>query len=251
LASCKWGGGLAFLFALGLKVCFSAGAPEEGLQRMAAGSNSGNNGSDSRLKYLKESPDSVGEGRENQESEPASRKRSADPTEDVGPSSAQNRGTSKSPTTSDWAALREFRTGPSQSEVAGPSQAPQVAPEEQAPPTSPPIEVAFDWVSYQNSQIKNRLAAFTSNRLRDSDTIDAIILYKNDIIDRMAQLDPNPFWAEQKNQLIADGILNYKAEYTIEALERNLSKLNDRDGARFFRKLLKSRETFESNGRFY
>lgn len=63
------------------------------------------------------------------------------------------------------------------------------------------------------------------------------------IIDRMAQLDPNPFWAEQKNKLVADGILHNNAEYTIEALERNLSKLNDGDGAntRFFRKLLKTR----------
>lgn len=40
----------------------------------------------------------------------------------------------------------------------------------------------------------------------------------------MAQLDPNPFWAEQKKKLVADGILNNNAEYTIEALERNLKK---------------------------
>jgi len=59
----------------------------------------------------------------------------------------------------------------------------------------------------------------------------------------MAQSDPNPFWAEQKKKLVADGILNNNAEYTIEALERNLKKWNDGDGAntRFFRKLLRTR----------
>lgn len=51
-------------------------------------------------------------------------------------------------------------------------------------------------------------------------------LYKSDILGRMAQLDPNPFWAEQKKKLVADGILNNNAEYTIEALERNLKKWN-------------------------
>jgi len=59
----------------------------------------------------------------------------------------------------------------------------------------------------------------------------------------MAQLDPNPFWAKQKKKLVADGIWNNNAEYTIEALERNLKKWNDGDGAntRFFRKLLRTR----------
>nr|QCQ81931.1 hypothetical protein [Ammopiptanthus mongolicus] len=153
------------------------------------------------------------------------------------------------PTTSDWEALRQFLTetsesaGPSQSEAAGPSQAPQVAPAELSPPANAPQEVPFDWSRYQHDQIRERLETYTSNRPRDTDTIDAIILIKQDIIDRMAQLDPNPFWAEQKDNLVANGILNNKAEYTIAALERNLSKLNNGDGAntRFFRKMLKTR----------
>jgi len=41
----------------------------------------------------------------------------------------------------------------------------------------------------------------------------------------MAQLDPNPFWAEQKNNLVANGILKKGSEYTIETLEKNLGKL--------------------------
>ncbi|KAK7375921.1 hypothetical protein VNO78_35236 [Psophocarpus tetragonolobus] len=77
-----------------------------------------------------------------------------------------------------------------------------------APPANAPQEVPFDWSRYQHDQIRNRLAVFTSNRPRDTDTIDAILLYKSDILGRMAQLDPNPFWAEQRNELIANRILN-------------------------------------------
>ena len=57
---------------------------------MATGSDSGNSGSESWLKYLNRSPS--GEGTENSEAEPASRKRSSDPTEGVGPSSAPGDG---------------------------------------------------------------------------------------------------------------------------------------------------------------
>lgn len=112
-----------------------------------------------------------------------------------------------------------YEEGTSVEQQPGPSQAPQLA-----PPANAPQEVPFDWSRYQHDQIRNRLAVFTSNRPRDTDTIDAIILYKSDILGRMAQLDPNPFWAEQKKKLVADGILNNNAEYTIEALERNLKK---------------------------
>lgn len=45
-----------------------------------------------------------------------------------------------------------------------------------APPANAPQEVPFDWSRYQHDQIRNRLAVFTSNRPRDTDTIDAIIL---------------------------------------------------------------------------
>lgn len=130
-----------------------------------------------------------------------------------------------------------YEEGTSVEQQPGPSQAPQLA-----PPANAPQEVPFDWSRYQHDQIRNRLAVFTSNRPRDTDTIDAIILYKSDIIGRMAQLDPNPFWAEQRNELIANRILNNGAEYTIETLQKNLEKLTtEGQNSFFFKKLIKER----------
>ncbi|XLR34107.1 hypothetical protein HN51_043393 [Arachis hypogaea] len=90
-------------------------------------------------------------------------------------------------------------------------------------------EARFDWEKYQHDKIAERLSVLTPNRARDTDTVDAIILLKRDILDRMAQLDPNPFWAEQRNELVANGILNKGAEYTIETLQKKLEKL-EKDG---------------------
>ncbi|KAL2480409.1 Uncharacterized protein Adt_33375 [Abeliophyllum distichum] len=73
-------------------------------------------------------------------------------------------------------------------------------------------EVPFDWSQYQHERIKERMVVLTPTRARDTDTIDGIILFKQEIIDRMAQLDPNPFWAEQRNNLVANGILNNGSE---------------------------------------
>lgn len=68
----------------------------------------------------------------------------------------------------------------------------------------------------------------------------------------MAQLDPNPFWAEQRNELVANGILNNNgSEYTIETLQKNVDKLTTEEKTLFFKKLIKTRENFELNGRFY
>lgn len=72
--------------------------------------------------------------------------------------------------------------------------------------------------------------------------MDALILLKRDIIDRMAQLDPNPFWAEQRNELVANGILNKGSEYTIETLQKNVEKLTtEGQNSLFFKKLIKER----------
>lgn len=86
-------GGLAFIIGLGVRVLITAAASEMvvGPRMMATGSDSGKSDSDSCLKYLKRSPDSVGEGTENSEAEPASRTRSSDPREGVGPSSVRRR----------------------------------------------------------------------------------------------------------------------------------------------------------------
>lgn len=61
---------------------------------------------------------------------------------------------------------------------------------------------------------------YSPGRTVDDDQIDAIIFLIKDIIDRMAQLDPHPFWTEKRENLVATGILNRgKAELTLETLE--------------------------------
>lgn len=72
---------------------------------------------------------------------------------------------------------------------------------------------------------KDRIATLTPEREVNDDQVDSIIMLKKSIIDRMAQLDPHPFWAEQKDYLVAHEILNKEAEYTIGTLEKNLEKL--------------------------
>lgn len=80
-------GGLALGIGFWARVLITGEVSEiVGPRMMATGSDSGNNGSGSWLKYPNLSPDSGGQGPENSEAEPASRKRSADPREDVGPS---------------------------------------------------------------------------------------------------------------------------------------------------------------------
>jgi hypothetical protein len=62
--------------------------------------------------------------------------------------------------------------------------------------------------SFQHNAIKNSISTLTPQR-----EIDAIICLKKDIIDRIAQLDPDdPFWNEQKDHLVAHGILTKKGK---------------------------------------
>ena len=80
-------------------------------------------------------------------------------------------------------------------------------------PVQEPQEVPVDWSQYQHDRITERLSVLTPTRARDADTVDTIICLKQEIIDRMAQLDPNPFWADQRNELIANRILNNNGAY--------------------------------------
>ena len=99
-------GGLAFLIGLGVRVLITVAASEMGVdpRMMAPGSDSGgNNDSGSWKKYLHLSSDSEGQGQEHGEAESASRKRSSDPREDVGPSSVRRRVDAPEPSTSsEW-----------------------------------------------------------------------------------------------------------------------------------------------------
>ena len=111
---------------------------------------------------------------------------------------------------------------------------------EQATPDPAPQEVPLR--DFQHQTIKNRLATLTPQREVNDDQVDAIICLKEAIVDRMAKLDPHPFWAEQKDYLVAHGILNKEAEYTIGTLEKNLDKLtSEGQNSLFLKKLIKER----------
>lgn len=69
----------------------------------------------------------------------------------------------------------------------------------------------------------------------------------------MVELDPHPFWAEQKNNIISEGILKGgKYEYTVEGLHKNWEKLKSEGQSAFlFKQMIKMRENFETKGRFF
>nr|YP_003433864.1 hypothetical protein OrrupM_p27 [Oryza rufipogon]BAI67968.1 hypothetical protein [Oryza rufipogon] len=83
----------------------------------------------------------------------------------------------------------------------------------------------------QHDVIRNRLATSTPTSEVSDDEIDARIFLKKDIIDRMAQLDPDRdgFWNEQKDHLVAHGILNKGKEYTFQGLINLCKNLNKCD----------------------
>nr|BAN67490.1 hypothetical protein [Oryza rufipogon] len=83
----------------------------------------------------------------------------------------------------------------------------------------------------QHDVIRSRLATSTPTREVSDDEIDALIFIKKDIIDRMAQLDPDRdgFWNEQKDHLVAHGILNKGKEYTLQGLINLCKNLNKCD----------------------
>lgn len=72
------------------------------------------------------------------------------------------------------------------------------------------------------------------------------------MISRMAQLDPHPFWTQQKDSLVAHGILNKDAEYSSQTLLEHFKKLETEEGKNscIYQKLLKTRENFALNGQF-
>ena len=97
----------------------------------------------------------------------------------------------------------------------------------------------------QHQTIKNRLSALTPGRDLSDDQIDTIISLKKGILDRMAQLDPDQdgFWIEQKDHLVAHGILNNGAEYTLAGLENLFNKLNDScSNCPIFKKIKKNKK---------
>jgi len=77
--------------------------------------------------------------------------------------------------------------------------------------------------------IKNRLLVHRlgqRNSTVDDSEIDRIVSLKNEILDRMVELDHSPFWNTHRNRLIRDYILPPKGgEYKIPTLESKLESL--------------------------
>ncbi|XP_028802044.1 uncharacterized protein LOC114757210 [Neltuma alba] len=122
-------GGLAWSIGFGARVLITKEASDiMGHQMMPAGSDSSNSDSESWKKSLLNSPHPEGEGKGNSEAEPASRTRSSDPREDVGPSSVRRRvDAPETSTSSGWSGSwieRWFNQGETSS-APGDGQQPQ------------------------------------------------------------------------------------------------------------------------------
>lgn len=152
-------GGLALSIGFLARVFIAEEISEVGPRKfmMPSGSDSGNSGSSSWLKYLDLSPDSGGQGpeKENSEAEPASRKRSADPREDVGPSSVRRRVDSLNP--------------PGAGEMCGPSQPQNIESLSQAEEEELWLK-SDEWVLKNLSDLENNLQDEIS-KLRDKENM--------------------------------------------------------------------------------
>ena len=75
---------------------------------------------------------------------------------------------------------------------------------------------------------------------------------KSDVVDHMAQLDPDPFWVNNRNQIISESILTPKgSEYKMETLSQKLEELRENGvTSNFFHQLKKVRDDFRLLGRF-
>lgn len=102
-------------------------------------------------------------------------------------------------------------------------------------------------------QLRDRL--FRDGRTNLSlDDIQAIISMKEEIVTRIAQLDPNPFWAEHGARVISDYIVTPSGqEYSLTTLEkiwREVGAANTKNHY-FVKRMIKVRQDFLLTGRFY
>ena len=86
------------------------------------------------------------------------------------------------------------------------------------------------------------------------DDVQAMAGMKEDIVTRISQLDPNPFWTEQRARIISSYIVTSKGEEyslaTLEKIWRELGDANSQDHY-FVKRMLKLRKDYELLGRFY
>lgn len=86
------------------------------------------------------------------------------------------------------------------------------------------------------------------------DDIQAMLNMKEEIVMRVAQLDPHPFWTEHKARIISDYIMTPKGEEyslaTMEKIWRGLEAENPQNHS-FLKRMIKVRQDFLLTGRFY
>lgn len=102
-------------------------------------------------------------------------------------------------------------------------------------------------------RVKERLAFYEPGKEIPLDDVEALVQLKREVVGRMAQLDPHPFWIEQRDRIISESILTPRGqEYKISTLTKKLEELGGDNGSNshFFRKLKKIRENFILFGRF-
>ena len=134
--------------------------------------------------------------------------------------------------------------------LPAPAGAPNL--ELQIGPPGAGVEVGDD-LSPIERRVKERLAFYEPGKEIPLDDVEALVRLKRDVVGRMAQLDPHPFWVEQRDRILSESILTPQGpEYKISTLTKKLEELGGDNGSNshFFRKLKKMREDFLLFGRF-
>ncbi|KAJ8746989.1 hypothetical protein K2173_012848 (mitochondrion) [Erythroxylum novogranatense] len=150
------------------------------------------------------------------------------------------------PVPSTEAAQEALPQAPAPAEVAQPN--PHANP---FPPLPPQPD--FDSV---NHIIRNRLLVHRLGQRHASVSeaeIDRIVDLKGQILNRMSQLDGNPFWHRHRNKLIRDYILPpRRGKWKISVLEAKLQQLGGENAtsSSIYKELIKARDFFHIDGPF-
>ena len=86
------------------------------------------------------------------------------------------------------------------------------------------------------------------------DDIQAMVGLKEDIVTRISQLDPHPFWTEQRARIISSYVVTPRGEeYSLRTLEKIATELGDPNTLNhyFLKRMRKLRKDFELLGRFF
>jgi len=115
----------------------------------------------------------------------------------------------------------------------------------------PEVEVA-DGLSPVERRIRTRFSIYEPGRYVPIEDLRAIVHLKGEIIARMSQLDPDPFWMEHRDRIISESILTPKGpEYKLAALQGKLVELQSADAPNsdFFKRLKGIRDHYRWTGK--